>query len=150
MSHSTSLNDVYSNVEKLDANGSNWYMFQLRFLSAAEYKEVSGQFDGSNQMPGPPTPIGENVKELTAEQKKEYATSLATWKKKEGTARYLLWSSIPNSILVKINRKPTVAEMWEWIVVEFTEKSMSMQAHLHAEFMSMRYTKGADLRTEFD
>ncbi|KIL53827.1 hypothetical protein M378DRAFT_93483, partial [Amanita muscaria Koide BX008] len=57
---------------------------------------------------------------------------------------------IPNSILVKINRKPTVAEMWDWIVVEFTEKSMSMQAHLHAEFMSMCYTKGADLRTEFN
>jgi len=62
------------------------------------------------------------------EKTDEYTAALAKWKKKEGIARHMLWSYIPNSILARVSRMDNVAEMWEWIVIEFTQKSMSMQA----------------------
>lgn len=40
--------------------------------------------------------------------------------------------------------------MWSALVDEFTKKSMWMESFLLAEFMNMRYEKGADLREQFD
>ncbi|KIL54677.1 hypothetical protein M378DRAFT_92109, partial [Amanita muscaria Koide BX008] len=143
---STSLNDFYSSVDKLEADGSNWVMFQLRFEAAVKYKKVYGHFDGST--PKPTSPVGE--KPMTEAEMTAHAKELEKWTDQEAIARHILFHLMPNSLLVKINRKPFISDMWKWIVTEYTRKSMAMRSHLHAEFMAMRYVKGTDLRKEFD
>jgi hypothetical protein len=140
-----SLSDFSHAVEKLDGTGSNWVLFQSRFLCAMEQKEVYEHFDGTSQKPM----LGDGASPTDTELK-AHSKSLAAWQKKEWLARYLLIQKLPDTTYTKYLRKTSVAEMWEAIVTEFTHKSMYMQSNLHQEFMSMRSQKGADLRAELD
>ena len=140
---SASLSDFISTVEKLDTSGSNWVIFQSRFMIAISQKDVEDHFDGSSPKPV----LSDNA---TDEAKEEFAKALKTWKKKEALALYLLTQKLPDSTFAKYMRKTSVAQMWSTLVAEYSKKSILMKANLHAEFMAMRYEKGADLRIEFD
>lgn len=45
------LLDFANAVEGLDLAGSNWVVFQNRFLIAIRQKKILGQFDGTNPKP---------------------------------------------------------------------------------------------------
>ena len=139
-----SLSNFAASVEKLDATGSNWFLFQSCFLVAMEQKEVIEHFNGSSVKPT----LGEGSP--TETESKVHAKLLAAWQKKEQLGHYLLIQKLLDSTYTKYVRKTTVAEMWEVIVTKFTHKSMYMQSNLQQEFMSMRAQKGADLHSEFD
>ncbi|KIL56305.1 hypothetical protein M378DRAFT_89584, partial [Amanita muscaria Koide BX008] len=145
---STSLSDFTSGVVKLDADGSNWMMFQSHFTIAVEYRDVLRQFDGTN--PKPILSSGEKDTAPTKEQTDAYEKALAEWTKKEKLAKYMLSQKLPDTIWSDCMHKTSVAEMWKDIVIKYSLKSELSQAHLHSEFMAMRYTKGTDLRAEFD
>ncbi|KAF8726049.1 hypothetical protein AX14_008146 [Amanita brunnescens Koide BX004] len=72
-----SLSDFSHAVEKLDAAGSNWVLFQSRFLIAVEQKEVLEHFDGTSKKPalGGESPSDAELK--------TYKKDLAAWQKKE-------------------------------------------------------------------
>ena len=160
-STSTSLTDFSAALDKLDQSGSNWVMFQHRFLIAIRQKKVLGHFDGSSVKPALPqaaaSPENATQAQIAAAQA-AHATALAqarearrTWQEKEDLALYLLSQKLPDSIFAKHMRKDSVATMWAAIIKEFTQKSMMMKSHLHTEFMAMRYDlKSTSLRTEFD
>ncbi|KIL55045.1 hypothetical protein M378DRAFT_18300 [Amanita muscaria Koide BX008] len=142
----TSLSDFTNAVEKLESSGSNWVIFHKRFKIAVKQKKVWGHFDGTSIKPEKPVVTGKSsVDEMAA-----YKRRLNAWEEREDLAMYLLTQKLPDSTFTKYMRKETVAEMWETISQEFTEKSMLMRSYLHSEFMAMRYEKGADLRAEFD
>ena len=119
-----SLSDFTALVEKLDATGLNWLLFQSRFLVAMEQKEVIEHFDSSSVKPtlgeGSPTDV----------DNKAHVKLLAAWQKKEWLGRYLLIQKLPDLTYAKYVCKATVVEMWEAIVAEFTHKSMYMQSNL--------------------
>lgn len=140
----TSLSDFSSAVDRLEASGSNWMIFQHRFMIAVKQKKVWGQFDGSNVKPTRSFTL------LTTTQGEEYQKNLLAWQEQEDLAQYLLMQKLPDSIFVKYIRKTSVAEIWTALVTEFTKKCLSMKAGLRSEFMALRYRKGADLRLEFD
>ena len=139
-----SFSNFLAAVEKLDATGSNWVLFQSRFLVAMEQKEVYKHFDGTSKklVLGGESPTNTELKAHTKE--------LAVWQKKECLAHYLLIQKLPDSTDTKYMQKTSMAEMWEAIVMEFMHKSMHMQSNLHTEFMGMRYQKGANLQLEFN
>ncbi len=141
----TSLSDFASAVDRLEANGSNWVIFQHRFTIAVQQKRVWGQFDGTSPRPSEASSPTSSVT-ASEEQKKK----LSDWNERETLAKYLLTQKLPDSIFTKYLRKDTVAEIWSALVTEFTQKSMIMKSNLHSEFMALRYQKGADLRLEFD
>ena len=158
---STSLTDFSAALDKLDQSGSNWVMFQHRFLIAIRQKKVLGHFDGSSVKPALPQAAAspENATQLQiAAVQAVHATALAqarearrTWQEKEDLALYLLSQKLPDLIFAKHMRKDTITKMWAAIVKEFTQKSMMMKSHLHTEFMAMCYdVKSTSLRTEFD
>ena len=62
---------------------------------------------------------------------------------------YLLTQKLPNCIFAAYVDKPSVAEMWAGIILEFLKKSILMKVNLCAKFTNMRYEKGANLQTEF-
>ena len=158
---STSLTDFSTALDKLDQSGSNWVMFQHRFLIAICQKKVMGHFDGSSVKLALPqaaaSPQDASQAQIAAAQA-AHATAMAqarearhTWQEKEDLALYLLTQKLPDSIFAKHMRKATVTTMWAVIVKEFTQKSMMMKSHLHTEFMAMRYdSKSTSLCTEFD
>ena len=138
----TSLSDFTSAVECLEANGSNWVIFQHQFTIAVQQKKVWSQFDGTSPKP--------SESPATSTAATEHAKKVSDWNERETLAKYLLTQKLPDSIFTKYLRKNTVAEIWSALVTEFTKKSMIMKSNLHSEFMALRYQKGADLRLEFD
>lgn len=125
--------DFANAVEGLDLAGSNWVVFQNRFLIAIRQKKILGQFDGTNPKP---SVLGEGA---TKTEKKTFVKELASWQDKEDLVHYLLTQKLPDLIFTKYLQKETVADIWKAIVKEFTYKSMLMQSNLHLEFMAMWY-----------
>ena len=79
-STSTSLTDFSAALDKLDQSGSNWVMFQHRFLIAIRQKKVLGHFDGSSVKPALPqaaaSPENATQAQIAAAQA-AHATALA-------------------------------------------------------------------------
>ena len=99
-----------SSVPKLEANGTNWAIFLVRFRDAVEAKGYWGHFDGST--PVPTLPEKPTTKETTAKDQ---------WEKDERSAKSLLTQKLPDSTLMKVHTKGTVRERWEAVVVEYTQ-----------------------------
>ena len=138
-SSAITTSDFAHALDKLDSSGSNWVIFQKRFIIAVKQKKVYAHFDGTASKPTVSDPT-----DATQVQ------ALTEWQEKEDLAMYLLSQKLPDSTLTKYMRRDTVAEMWSGIVTEFTSKSMLMRSNLHTKFMGMRYKPGANLHTEFD
>jgi hypothetical protein len=100
--------------------------------------------------PKPKEPSVDANNDWVSKPATSYKKELLAWQEKEDLAMYLLMQKLPDSIFAKYMRKEMVAEIWVAIIEEFTHKSMLMQTNLHSKFMSMRYEKGEDLRTQFD
>ena len=102
-----SLSDFAASVEKLDATGLNWFLFQSCFLVAMEQKEVIEHFNSSSVKPT----LGE--RSPTDADNKAHMKLLAAWQKKEWLARYLLIQKLPDSTYAKYVCKATVVEIVE-------------------------------------
>ena len=123
MMTATSLSDTLpGSIPKLDASGSNWAIFHVRFKDAVDAKGFWGHFDGSK-----PRPIPETVDVFaTAEDgttmtipgtpSEEQLAKVAQWEKDERSSKSLLMQKIPDSTLMKIHMKESVKERWEIIV----------------------------------
>ena len=129
MSTSTSsLSDTLpSTVLLLDAEGSNWAIFYIRFMDAIEAKGFWEHFDGSTR----PPVISESP---TAA---EIATR-SQWDKNERSAKALLTQRLPDSTVMEIHAKKTVRERWEAVVREYTVKGVHAQTEIQAKFLTMR------------
>jgi len=122
----TSLsNALPSSVPKLEANGTNWAIFLVRFRDAIEAKGYWGHFDGTTPVPTLSTPP--TMKETTAKTQ---------WEKDERSAKSLLTQKLPDSTVMKIHMKPTVQERWSAVVKEYTEKGAYAQTDMHAKFLA--------------
>ena len=117
MSTSTSsLSDTLpSTVPLLDAEGSNWAIFYIRFMDAIEAKGFWEHFDGSMM----PPVLSESP---TAA---EIATR-SQWDKNERSAKALLTQWLPDSTVMEIHAKKTVREHWEAVVRGLINQSNTM------------------------
>jgi hypothetical protein len=106
----TSLSDFTSAVDRLEANGSNWVIFQHQFTIAVQQKKVWSQFDGTAPKPPdvPTSPVATEATAAATDQKKK----LDDWNERETLAKYLLTQKLPDLIFTKYVRKNTVAEIW--------------------------------------
>jgi hypothetical protein len=76
----SSLSDTLpSTVPKLDAEGSNWAIFYVRFIDAVEAKGFWGHFDGTLPMPV-----------MTSESSEALKAEKIQWEKDERSAKTLL------------------------------------------------------------
>src|ERR1700720_1832672 len=102
----------FSSVPKLETNGSNWIIFQIRLKWALEEKQVFGHLAGTTKKPASTEP---------AEKQEE-------WLSNETKARHLLAQKLHDSTLTKLLHHATVAEMWTAITQEFTVNSSHVVA----------------------
>ena len=145
MSLTISLDDFVTDVEKLDANGTNWVTFYGQFITAARQMGVYEHFVGSN-----PRPSLANEDAASSAEKRTYAKELAMWDRNENLALYMLSLKLPDTIFVKFINVLLVTKVWAGLVEEIKKKLLRMQSNLRSEFMNMRYKLGADLREQLD
>jgi hypothetical protein len=126
-----------SSVPKLEANGTNWAIFLVRFRDAVEAKGYWGHFDGTTPIPDPVLPDKPTTKETAAKDQ---------WEKDERSAKSLLTQKLPDSTLMKVHTKGTVRERWEAVVVEYTQKGAYAQTDLRAKFLVSRCPEKGNVR----
>ena len=135
-----SLSDALpSSVPKLEANGTNWAIFLVRFRDAVEVKGYWGHFDGTTPVPTLSTPP--TTKETTAKTQ---------WEKDERSAKLLLIQKLPDSTLMKIHMKVTVQERWSAVVKEYTEKGAYAQTDMRTKFLASRCPEKGNVRDFLD
>ncbi len=106
----TITNLLPSNVMQLSAKGENWNIFQLCFTAAVQAKNCWSFFDGSNLCPMLTSPSTALVSKLT------------NCNRGEVVARNLLLLHIPDSLVIKVQQKGTMADAWVYIVNNQTVK----------------------------
>jgi cytoskeletal protein RodZ len=134
------LADFANAFAGLEADGSNWFMFQKRFRVHVTQKDVWEHFDGTSEEPKQPkqtatgaaatatsssttaatlsTPSTTATSSTTATPSTTatYKKELAAWKKKEALAMSLLIQKLPDSVYAKYDGMTTVAKMWKAVV----------------------------------
>ena len=70
----------------------------------------------------------------------------AEWDKDERMVKYMLTQRLPDSTVICIQKLTTVAEQWDAIVKEYTEKGKLAQTNMRWEFMELRCGASADIR----
>jgi len=145
MSTTTSLSDTLpSSVPKLDATGTNWAVFYVRFKDAIDAKGYWGHFDGSSTHPVFATPTvvlteaAETTQTVLGTPGEEQQVKINQWEKNERSSRSLLTQKIPDSTLMKIHSKIFVKERWDSIVKEYTEKGAYTQTELREKIQESR------------
>jgi hypothetical protein len=126
-----------SNIPCLEADGSNWAIFVLRFREAMQVTHRWPYFEGTIPCPSPKDP----AKVLDDESK-----AIDDWEFEDLAARYLLSQRLPNSIAIRLHSLTTTKARWDCLVFEFTAQSIYAQNNLEEAFFSMACTKGEDIR----
>ncbi|KDQ62663.1 hypothetical protein JAAARDRAFT_116133, partial [Jaapia argillacea MUCL 33604] len=75
---------------------------------------------------------------------------IATWKKNEATACYLLTQKIHDHTLMKIHSKTSVAKWWSLICDEFTKKGEYALTNACTHFLESKCPDKGDVRTFLD
>ncbi|KAI8978275.1 hypothetical protein BD414DRAFT_516911 [Trametes punicea] len=96
------LGDDAIHVPRLQLGGSNWVLYKDHLLWAADAKRILGQLDGTATEP----------------------------RKGEANVKQLIARTIPDSLFMKIPRKPTVREIWTALEQEFERKSRMVSVGL--------------------
>lgn len=135
--------DFYS-VPRLEADGTNWPIYRTRLVWAMEAQGVAGHLlpavsatAGTSSASGTGANVGGSTTTATAATVAPFATGcLATispadpsdsnYRQHEAIARHELAKTVPDSILLRIAHKTTVAEMWAVIQNELESKTALM------------------------
>jgi hypothetical protein len=132
-----SIHQLPSNIPCLEADGSNWAIFVLRFREAMQVAQRWPYFEGTIPCPSPKN----QAKVPDNEQK-----SIDDWEFEDLAAHYLLSQRLPDSIAIRLKVFTTAKARWDHLVTEFTAQSVYAQNDLEEAFFSMACTKGEDVR----
>ncbi len=127
-----------SNIPCLEADGSNWAIFVLRFREAMQVARRWPYFEGTIPCPSPKDPV-----KVPDDKRK----ALDDWKFEDLAARYLLSQRLPDSIVIWLYSLTTTKARWDHLVFEFTTQSIYAQNDLEEAFFNMCCAKGEDIQT---
>ena len=127
-----------SNILCLEADGSNWAIFVLRFREAMQVARRWPYFEGTIPCPSPkdPAKVPDNEKK-----------SIEDWKYEDLAACYLLSQCLPDSIAIWLQSLTTAKARWDRLVFDFTTQSIYAQNDLEEAFFSLTCAKGEDIRS---
>ena len=132
-----SIHQLPSNIPCLEADGSNWAIFVMRFHEAMQVARRWPYFEGTIPCPSPKDPA-----KVPDDERK----ALDDWKFEDLAARYLLSQRLPDSVAIRLHSLPTAKARWDHLVIEFTAQSVYAQNDLEEAFFSMACAKGEDVR----
>jgi hypothetical protein len=126
-----------SNILCLEADGSNWAIFVLRFHEAMQVAQRWPYFEGTIPCPSPkdPAKVPDNKRK-----------TIDDWEYEDLAMRYLLLQWLPDSVVIRLHSLTTAKARWDCLVFEFTAQSAYAQNDLEEAFFSMVCSKGEDVR----
>ena len=127
-----------SNILYLEADGSNWAIFIMRFHEAMQAIRRWPYFEGTIPCPSPKNP----AKVLDDERK-----SIEDWEFEDLAMWYLLSQHLPDSVAIRLQSLTIAKARWDCLVSEFTMQSVYVQNNLEKAFFNMACTKGKDVRS---
>ncbi|KZT19001.1 hypothetical protein NEOLEDRAFT_1021287, partial [Neolentinus lepideus HHB14362 ss-1] len=127
MSTTQSSDTLPSSVPKLDPSGVNWAIFAEHFQQAVTAKKLWSHFSGTPTCP-------QSASIATTEESEK----ITKWEEDKATAHYLLAQKLPDSVLMKFRKYPSVAERWAAIVQEYTSKGMFAHTDLRRRFLTSK------------
>ena len=101
---SPSIEQLPTNIPRLEPNGVNWVIFSMRFWEAMQATHRWDYFDGSKPHPEPKDKDKPMDAETEARDK---------WDYKDLIARYLLSQHLPDTTTIRVSGYSTVKERWE-------------------------------------
>ncbi|KDQ10002.1 hypothetical protein BOTBODRAFT_36621 [Botryobasidium botryosum FD-172 SS1] len=108
----------FTRPPNLSVDGSNWYIYNIRmtlFLQArGVYHHVESDVD-------PPDPCS-------------FPSQHLEFKQREDTAKLIIASTLPDSVLLLIHDRPTAKGMWSRLAQEFEPKTVIFKAGLEKAF----------------
>ncbi len=125
-----------SNIPCLEADGSNWAIFVLRFCEVMLVTQRWPYFEGTIPCPSP-----KNLAKVPDDERKV----INDWEFEDLTTHYLLSQRLLDSIVIQLQSLTTVKARWDRLVFEFTTQSVYAQNDLEEAFFSMCYAKGEDV-----
>ena len=125
-----------SNIPCLEADGSNWAIFVLRFREAMQVTHRWPYFEGTIPCPSPKDPA-----KVPDDERK----AIDDWEFEDLAARYLLSQRLPDSITIRLHSLTTAKARWDHLILEFTAQSIYVQNDLEEAFFSMACTEGEDI-----
>ena len=134
------IEQLPTNIPRLELDGSNWAIFSIRFQEAMEATDRWGYFDGTVARPTPADPDNPTAAERE---------SMAKWDRNDRVARYLLSQRLPDSTAVRMHVHHTAKARWDRVTDEFTAKSAYVQNDLETTFREMKCPKDRDARAFF-
>jgi hypothetical protein len=127
-----------SNIPCLEADGSNWAIFIIRFHKAMQAIWRWPYFEGTIPCPSPKNPA-----KVPDDERK----AIEDWEFEDLATCYLLSQHLPDSIAICLQSLSTAKARWDHLVFEFTAQSVYAQNDLEEAFFNMACTKGEDVRS---
>ncbi|KAH8986007.1 hypothetical protein EDB92DRAFT_1802202, partial [Lactarius akahatsu] len=124
-----------SYVPKLLPNGANWISYKSRVIVALGSKGLLRNLEGrAAPKPKPPVPLpsSHTATEAKAHKKavEEYDALLDDWEAREYSAQQQIFSTISDSILIRIQNLKSAAEMWTVLKRDFEGRTQVVQNDL--------------------
>ncbi|KAJ7872022.1 hypothetical protein B0H14DRAFT_3567332 [Mycena olivaceomarginata] len=143
MSATAILNDVSPILcpnLKITSDGNNFPICSLRFLASVDAKSYLGHFDGTE-----PRPVFLNLPITQAQ-----ADALVARDKAERNSKTLISQKVPDSVALLLNPMPTVADMWNHVVVTYSTKGAYAQTNLRSQFLQSKCPASGNVRDFLD
>lgn len=149
-----------ADIERLMDDGSNWFIYEMRFSLAMRAKGKWGHFNGMLTRPanapaapnvaGMPQAEADAALAAHAELELEAIEQQLMWDRNENMSEYMLAQRISNSLLGRLRRHITVAEKWAAMTTEFMQKTMYQTTTMKADFLARRCAQDGDVRVFLD
>ena len=145
-STSTTLN---STLPKLAADGSNWIIWKTRMQVFLGAKKFAQYLDGSTTSPTKPQPLDSSAKEDVVKKYEKENETYLEWTQADTEAKHYIFSTIPDSLLVKTINCATSADLWKAICTEHEGKTKMFRMEMIRRIHNERCTDADDARAHF-
>jgi hypothetical protein len=132
----TVIEQLPSNIPRLEPDSSNWAIFRMCFREAMEATSR-----GDILMDQVPALLPLILTSLLPMRRPPLLDGSMTI-----VARYLLSQRLPDTTTVRLSHFDTTAALWSKVVDEYQAKSVYAQDDLESTFFDMRCSKGGDVR----
>src|SRR5258705_1679249 len=143
-------------IPKLADDGSNWVTYKERLLNGIGARGMMRYVDGRIQQPVPftmdpkgKTPVKVDGKPAMDVEIEELDDKIDEWYQKDVLVKQHIFSTISDRLLLRVQRLPNAAKMWDEIRKIHEGKTELVQVDLRRRLQEMRCEETGDVRHHF-
>ncbi|OJA11038.1 hypothetical protein AZE42_07195 [Rhizopogon vesiculosus] len=133
----------------------NWVEFKTKTVMSLTARGLNRHLTGTVKVPKPLKLSADGTKTLLDDGKTEATeaeietnlTLVDMHEQKEALAIQHLYATVPNSVMIQVQNKGSVAEIWKAICLIYEGKSDMVQVDTRARLQSMKCSKKDDVKS---